>query len=97
MIHLKLTHQQAEQLYHCLALIPQLCPEQADGALALLHHLQQAQREAPLEQHCPVCQSTFSQDGAGRSALYCSNACKQKAFRQRYNASKRHFGPAFRP
>ena len=97
MIHLKLTHQQAEQLQHILALIQQLSPEQADYALALHHHLQQAQLAAPIEQQCAVCQSTFSQRGAGRTGLYCSNACKQKAFRQRYNAAKRRFVPTFRP
>lgn len=97
MILFKLTHQQAEQLHHILALSLQLSPEHADDALALLHHLQQAQLAAPLEQPCTVCRTLFFPAGSGRSGLYCSNACKQKAFRQRYNASKRYFGPASRP
>lgn len=38
---------------------------------------------------CPVCQEWFAQGMLGRSAQYCSPACKQKAYRQRTNARKR--------
>lgn len=35
------------------------------------------------ETTCTVCHKTFRQDGIGRMRHYCSDACKQEAYRQR--------------
>ena len=94
MIHLKLSHQEADLLYHCLTRLQQLSPD--DDPRGLIDRLQQAQLDAPLAHNCLICNTAFYQDAAGRQARYCSNTCKQKAYRQRVNARKRHFGPNLR-
>ncbi len=59
----------------------------------LLAHLRQAADQALRQAQCPVCQSWFAQGATGRRAQYCSAACKQKAYRQRQTARKRHTSP----
>ncbi len=94
MIHLKLTHQDADCLHRSLTRLQLLSPD--DDARYLIDRLQQAQREAPLAHNCLSCNTAFYQDAAGRHARYCSNTCKQKAYRQRVNDRKRQFGPNLR-
>jgi hypothetical protein len=57
----------------------------------LLSCLEEAHADALRLHTCPVCQQTFAQGQRGRMAVYCSAACKQKAYRQRVNASRRYF------
>ncbi len=43
---------------------------------------------------CEVCGTAFEQNhGKGRKGLYCSDACKQKAVRERKNTRKRQSRP----
>ena len=35
---------------------------------------------------CPCCGKTFVQQETGRKRRYCSNACKQRAYRERINS-----------
>lgn len=79
MITLRLTLSELEQLR--LALGAQPLAHAAQNAL--LSKLDAAQQQACLQRTCPICQSTFTQLKAGRTANYCSAACKQKAYRQR--------------
>lgn len=93
MIHLPLTRQNAERLLHSLTRLEQLSPDHVDDARLLIHLLQQAQINFTQEHHCPICATSFPQHHVGRTGCYCSNACKQKAYRQRCNQRKRQFGP----
>ena len=77
MITLSLTLPEAELLRGLLREQPQ------KNAAALLAKLDAAQQEATAERICPVCGVAFTQLKHGRIAQYCSNACKQKAYRQR--------------
>jgi hypothetical protein len=94
MIHLTLTHPEIELLQHALAPLAQGALPTSQPAASLLTKLRQAQQEAIRHLCCPVCQTTFTQDVAGRHGRYCSPACKQKAYRQRRLASKQQFGPS---
>lgn len=40
-------------------------------------------REAPRVERCPVCKKAIRHPGVGRRKRYCSNACKQIAYRHR--------------
>jgi len=51
-----------------------------------------AQEQATKQGTCSVCQETLTQLKSGRSAQYCSTACKQKAYRIRRNEAKRQYG-----
>ena len=91
MIHLELTHQEADLLHH---LLTDADPAQlADIAATVLVKLQAAQQQATRTTRCPVCDIMFTQTATGRTGQYCSAACKQKAYRLRRNASRRQFGP----
>lgn len=85
MITLHLTLPESKQLRKLLAV-----QTQAEFA-SLLGKLDHAQEQATLPRTCPVCQSSFTQLNSGRTAAYCSNACKQKAYRHRcVQAMRRH-------
>lgn len=89
MIRLNLTRQESEFLLQWLENKPQ--PE-------LGHSLQQkvvaACQQALQPQTCPICGHTFDQLKIGRTGRYCSNACKQKAYRQRrYDLLRRSYPP----
>jgi hypothetical protein len=58
-----------------------------------LGRLAAAGQQETLQQLCPVCQQQFTQHQSGRLASYCSNACKQKAYRQRRLERKRQWRP----
>ena len=92
MIHLQLTIQEAT------ALRTQLTADGADTLTAdlriILHKLDAAHTAATRLHHCPVCQRSFTQTTQGRTGLYCSPACKQKAYRQRQRESRRQYGPS---
>ena len=65
----------------------------ADTLQTILGKLDRAQAEATREAHCPVCGQQFTSETTGRAGVYCSAACKQKAYRQRRNAWRRRVGP----
>lgn len=90
---LTLTHQEAELLRRSLLSFQQLSPQHAPDVRLLLQKLQRALTDDDYNQ-CAICLTPFSQARAGRDALYCSKSCKQKAYRQRVNQRKRHFGPS---
>ena len=83
MITLSLSLPEAELLRRLLRQQPQ------ENAAALLAKLDAAQQEATAERICPVCGAAFTQLKHGRIAQYCSNACKQKAYRQRRDQALR--------
>ena len=83
MITLHLTLAELDQLHKLMAV-----QTQAEFA-PLLTKLDDALRQATVPRPCPVCQSSFTQLTPGRSAHYCSNACKQKAYRQRRDQARR--------
>jgi len=99
MIRLDLTPTEAVHLQQALAsLVSQ--STSADVVVAfqsLLDRLSAACQQEAAQQLCPVCQREFIQLNAGRLALYCSNACKQKAYRQRCLEAKRNWRPTWRP
>ena len=97
MIHLTLTHPELELLQHALTPLAQDPLPTSQPAVALLAKLRQAQQQATHHLLCPVCKTTFTQDTTGRHGLYCSPACKQKAYRQRCNERKKQFGPRRSP
>jgi NADH pyrophosphatase NudC (nudix superfamily) len=87
MITLRLSLPEAVLLRHLLS-------AQETNAAALLAKLDAAQQEAIRQRVCPVCGSVFTQLKGGRSARYCSAACKQKAYRQRRKQALRsHYPP----
>lgn len=59
------------------------------GLQSVLAKLTAAADQAVRLVQCPVCQAWFAQGRLGRSAQYCSAACKQKAYRQRRHVRKR--------
>lgn len=93
MIHLTLTHPELELLHQALAPLAREPLPTAQPAAALLTKLRQAQQAATRHLLCPICHAPFTQDTTGRQSLYCSDACKQKAYRQRCNERKKQFGP----
>lgn len=56
-------------------------------AATLAHDLHQkllaAHAAATCTESCPVCRQPFTQLKSGRLGRYCSDACRQKAYRQR--------------
>ena len=95
MIHLDLTLAEVAQLQHALAtLIAQSTQEDVVVAgQLLLTKLGAATQHQSGQRPCLVCQRPFTQLTAGRLARYCSNACKQKAYRQRNLEQKRNWRP----
>ena len=84
MIRLSLTAQQGDQLHTLLSRLVQKGSEnQREDAQQLLTLLTAAQQDATLLHQCPICKRTFTQSAEGRTGVYCSSACKQKAYRQR--------------
>lgn len=57
----------------------------------LLAKLDTAHNAATTTRSCPVCQQSFTQLKSGRPGRYCSNACRQKAYRLRNLEWKRSF------
>jgi site-specific DNA-methyltransferase (adenine-specific) len=43
----------------------------------------QGKRDKPRTERCPVCKRSFRQPDRGRHGRYCSNACRQVAYRRR--------------
>ena len=80
MIRLELTLQESDFLQQWLSSPSHPDSQQADQ---LLDKVTAARQLALQEQNCPVCNQPFTQLKRGRSGRYCSNACKQKAYRQR--------------
>ena len=99
MIRLDLTHTEAVHLQQALAsLVSQSTSAEVVVAFQLLlAKLGAACQQETVPQLCPVCQREFIQLKTGRLALYCSNACKQKAYRQRCLEAKRNWRPHWRP
>lgn len=95
MINLALTPAEADHLHQGLSmLVVQSTSEDVVVAYQLLlAKLAAACQQQAVQQLCPVCQRDFTQLNAGRLALYCSNACKQKAYRQRRLERKRQWRP----
>lgn len=84
MIRLLLTVQQGDQLHALLSHLVQKGTEtEQQDAQHLVDLLTAAQQAATLLQQCPICKRTFTQSTEGRTGVYCSPACKQKAYRQR--------------
>lgn len=90
-LRLNLTLAEASELQRWLAEPATAAVLDAQIRAELLDRLDQARTQALRLQTCPVCQQTFAQGRRGRAASYCSAACKQKAYRQRCNESKRSF------
>ena len=94
-MRLDLTPTEADSLHQGLSmLISQSTAE--DGVVALqslLDRLAAACQQETLQQLCPVCQQHFTQHHSGRLASYCSNACRQKAYRQRRLERQRQWRP----
>ncbi len=94
MIRLSLTMQQGDQLHGLLSHLVQKGSEtDRQHAHQLLALLTAAQQAATLLQQCPICQRTFTPSTAGRTGVYCSPACKQKAYRQRKRAWRQRRPP----
>ena len=83
MIRLELTLQESDFLQQWLASPFHPDSQQADQRRQLLDKVTAARQLALQEQNCPVCKQAFTQLKRGRNGRYCSNACKQKAYRQR--------------
>ena len=43
----------------------------------------QGTRDKPRTERCPVCKRSFRQPAVGRHGRFCSNACRQRAYRRR--------------
>jgi hypothetical protein len=95
-IRLELSLAEGRQLQHWLThLLPTepRCTDDSQTLQGLLANLSRACDQAVRFIQCPVCRTCFPQGTVGRSAQYCTSACKQKAYRQRKNARKKQFGP----
>jgi hypothetical protein len=91
MIRLELTLPELQRLRDGVS---DLLVTQADAELgAVWTKLVAAEAQATHPTQCPVCQKWFLQDKTGRTAQYCSAACKQKAYRQRRLAWRKQFRP----
>lgn len=89
MIRLDLTQQESESLLHWLQ-----TQSQAGLDPSVQQKMVSACQEALQQQTCPVCGHTFDQLKKGRTGLYCSNACRQKAYRlRRYDMIRQRFPP----
>lgn len=97
MIRLDLTQVEADQLQQALAgLVSQADTEDVVVAgQRLLTKLAAACQQESAPQHCPVCQCPFTPRPGGRLARYCSNACKQKAYRRRRLERQRQWRPTW--
>jgi hypothetical protein len=95
MMRLDLTHTEADHLQQALSnLVAQSTSEDVVVAYqGLLAKLATACQQASAPQLCPVCQREFTPLNTRRLTLYCSNACRQKAYRQRRLARKRRWRP----
>ena len=83
MITLRLTLPELQQLRHLLA-------DQANAEHnLLLAKLDHAHHQATALRICPICTQSFTQLKVGRTANYCSAACKQKAYRKRRDEALR--------
>lgn len=47
-------------------------------------HSTQLRKDDDTMKTCPICHEPVAQDGIGRRRLYCSDACKQTAYRSRH-------------
>ena len=91
MIRLDITLQESDFLMRWLATSSH--PD-TQPARQLLAKVNAARQLALQEQTCPVCKQPFTQLKQGRTGHYCSNACKQKAYRQRtFDSMRRHYPP----
>ena len=91
MIRLDITLQESDFLLHWLA-----DPSHPGSrpAAQLLEKVTAARQLALQEHTCPVCKQYFTQSQNGRTGRYCSNACKQKAYRQRaFDRFRQHYPP----
>ncbi len=95
MMRLELTLQEAESLHNTLTRALAHNGTDADEQVLkkLLEKVVEGMTHSTRHARCPVCQQLFTQDVAGRTGIYCSTACKQKAYRQRRNAWRRQVGP----
>ena len=95
MIQLELTLQETECLRHCLANALALHQDDVGEQLlkSLLKKVVEAEARSTRQCRCPVCQQLFTQEAVGRNGVYCSTACKQKAYRQRRSAWRKQVGP----
>ena len=83
MITLRLTLSELQQLRSLLA-------DQRDvDQNLLLAKLDDVLHQATVQRVCPVCEQSFTQLKFGRTANYCSAACKQKAYRNRHDEAMR--------
>lgn len=96
MIRLELTLQESEFLQRWLIAPSLPGPQQADQRRQLLEKVTAARQLALREQTCPVCDRSFTQLKRGRTGRYCSNACKQKAYRRHAFEWKRQQWPPAR-
>ena len=98
-MRLDLTLQESACLRRCLTEAHAFHEGDADEQLLkkLLEKVVEAESLSTRQSRCPVCQQSFSQETAGRTGVYCSPACKQKAYRQRRNAWRRQVGPYASP
>ncbi len=99
MIRLELTLSEAEQLQQWLStmMVPPTTQVDNNQGQVILDKLVAACGKARLLQVCPVFQRPFTQELSGRTGQYCSNACKQKAYRQRRDSWQQHYGPNDQP
>ena len=95
MIRLDLTRSELDHLQQGIStLVTQSTSADVVVALQLLlAKLDAACQQAAVQQLCPVCQQDFTQLNSGRLARYCSNACKQKAYRLRRLERTRQWRP----
>jgi len=98
-MQLDLTLQETERLRCCLT---EALASHAGGAdeqvlKKLLGKVVEAESRSTRRSRCPVCQQPFTREAVGRTGVYCSAACKQKAYRQRRDTWRRQFGPSVSP
>ena len=98
-MQLDLTLQETERLQRCLAEALAFHEGDADEQLLkkLLEKVVEAESRSTRQSCCPVCQQSFTREAVGRTGVYCSAACKQKAYRQRRDTWRRQFGPSVSP
>ena len=98
-MRLDLTLQETERLRRCLteALASHEGDADEQALKNLLEKVVEAESRSIRHSPCPVCQQLFIREAVGRTGVYCSAACKQKAYRQRRNAWRRQYGPSASP
>ena len=94
-MQMELTLQEAECLRHCLTEALAFHERGADDQVLknLLEKVVAVEAHSTRQSRCPICQQLFTQEAAGRTGVYCSAACKQKAYRQRRNNWRKQVGP----